>query len=79
MLPNELRRLLANGCFIELAGILLHNGNREKKLSETMCLILPSHIMSSSDRDWFREETKETRARFLEEYVAPEDYHLFDV
>jgi len=50
-----------------------------KKLSEIMCPILPSHIMSSSDRDWFREETKEMRARFLEEYVAPEDYHLFDV
>lgn len=50
-----------------------------KKLSELMCPILPSRIMSSSDRNWFREETKEMRARFLEEYVAPEDYHLFDV
>lgn len=50
-----------------------------KILSKLLAPFLPATIMSPSDRDWFRQETKEMRDRFLESYVSPEDYHLFEI
>lgn len=50
-----------------------------KFVSKLLDPFLPSTIISPSEWDWFRRETEEMRARFLEEYVSPEDHHLFDV
>jgi hypothetical protein len=50
-----------------------------KFVSKLLDPLLPSTIISPSEWDWFRKKTEEMRTRFLEEYVSPEDRHLFDV